>query len=31
MSNARIVIQAYFDTPYSEVLYELQKAGLVID
>lgn len=29
--DARIVIQAYFDTPYSEVLYELQKAGLVID
>lgn len=29
--SVRIVIQAFFDTPYAEVLYELKKAGLVID
>jgi hypothetical protein len=28
--DARFVIQAYFDTPYSEVLAELEKAGLVV-
>lgn len=29
--DARIVIQAYFDTPYAEVVRELRAAGLIIE